>query len=163
MNIKIICVGTLKERYWREAEAEYLKRLSRFAKVEVVEIREARSSAKQGAAEEAAARRAEGEAIMRAVMKPGGKQGYVITLDINGRDLSSEALADKISSTGLGGRSDIAFIIGGSTGLSGEVLDASDMRLSFGQKTYPHQMMRIILEEQIYRSFKINAGETYHK
>jgi 23S rRNA (pseudouridine1915-N3)-methyltransferase len=163
MNIKIVCVGTLKERYWREAEAEYRKRLSRFVKLEITEIKEVLPPAKQSPAEAQAVRIAEGEAILGRVIKSGKKQGYLIALDSRGKDLSSEAFANKIASVGLGGQSDICFIIGGSTGLSSEVLDKSDLRLSFGQKTYPHQMMRIILEEQIYRSCKINAGETYHK
>jgi 23S rRNA (pseudouridine1915-N3)-methyltransferase len=167
MNIKIVCTGTLKERYWREAEGEYLKRLSRFAKLEIVEIKEAvpgsKSGSKPSPAEEETARRTEGEAILRAVTKAGKKQGFIIALDIKGKDLNSEELAARIAAIGLGGQPTITFIIGGSTGLSSEVIDKSDLRLSFGQKTYPHQMMRIILEEQIYRAFKINAGETYHK
>jgi 23S rRNA (pseudouridine1915-N3)-methyltransferase len=163
MNIKIICVGTLKEQYWREAEAEYMKRLSRFAKITINEIKETTQPSRPNASGELIARNTEGEAILRIIMKSGKNQSHIIALDIKGKDIGSEDLAEYISGICLRGQSDITFIIGGSTGLSSEVLDAADLCLSFGKKTYPHQMIRIILEEQIYRTFKINAGETYHK
>ncbi|MDR0851996.1 MAG: 23S rRNA (pseudouridine(1915)-N(3))-methyltransferase RlmH [Clostridiales Family XIII bacterium] len=159
MNIDIICVGTLKEKYWKDAAAEYLKRLSGFCTVSIVEVKEAPLPAKARPAEEAAVILAEGKALLAQVHP----RSYVIALDVRGKELSSEALAVKIKDLTVNGESRIAFIIGGSLGLSKELLDGSDMRLSFSRMTYPHQLMRVILLEQIYRSFKINRGETYHK
>ena len=160
MNIEIICVGKLKEKYWQEAAAEYSKRLGRFCRLKITELAEARLSG-SGAAEEAAVIRAEGEAIC-ARLDP-GPQSFIIALDVKGKSLSSEALADKISGLALSGKSRVVFVIGGSLGLSEAVLAAADLRLSFSAMTFPHQLMRVILLEQIYRAFKINAGETYHK
>jgi 23S rRNA (pseudouridine1915-N3)-methyltransferase len=159
VNIDIICVGTLKEKYWKDAAAEYLKRLSAFCTVSVTEVKEAPLPAKASPAEEAAVTAAEGKALL-AQVRP---RSYVIALDVRGKSMTSEALADKLESLSVDGFSRIAFIIGGSLGLSKELLDNSDVRLSFSQMTFPHQLMRVILLEQIYRSFKISRGETYHK
>ena len=155
MNIKIICIGKLKEKYWKDAEAEYLKRLSSYAKVEVIELKESRTD---DIAEE-------GEAILSALGVSGNgiKKDYVITLEIKGKEFTSEKLAEKIETLGLEGKSNIAFVIGGSNGLSKEVSEAADLKLSFSHFTFPHQMMRVILLEQIYRSFKIIRNEKYHK
>jgi 23S rRNA (pseudouridine1915-N3)-methyltransferase len=161
MNYELICVGTLKEQYWKDAAAEYRKRLSRFGKVEVVELREAPLRAGASAADEAAAIRTEGEAILRALSD--GKRGYVIVLDGGGEDLSSEAFAKKLSTLSVEGVSRVRFIIGGSLGLSDAVKQSADKLLSFGRKTLPHRLMRIVLLEQIYRACKISANETYHK
>lgn len=161
MNIKIICIGKLKEKYWKEAEAEYLKRLGAYANVSVTELKESRSDDIDE----------EGESILQALGSGrGGKGGaakapneYVITLEIKGKGLTSEGLAEKMSQLALDGKSDISFIIGGSNGLSKAVSERADFKLSFSAMTFPHQMMRVILLEQIYRSFKINRNEKYHK
>ena len=157
MNIRIVCVGKLKERYWKEAEAEYLKRLGAYCNIDVREVRESRTDDIEE----------EGEGILQAIgtgRKAGkGPDEYVITLEIKGKRLSSEGLAGKIAGLALDGKSDITFVIGGSNGLSDAVSRQADYRLSFSDMTFPHQMMRVILLEQIYRSFKINRNEKYHK
>lgn len=159
MNIQIICIGKLKEKYWSEAIAEYSKRLSRFCSLEIIELKEARLSDKASHAEEEAVKIEEGRSILKAI-----KEGtYVITLEILGKQLTSPELAEKIETLSLEGKSNIAFVIGGSLGLSEEVSKRANFKLSFSKMTFPHQMMRVILLEQIYRSFKINRNETYHK
>ena len=147
MNINVICVGKLKEKYWKDACAEYLKRLSRFAKVAVIEVPEEPTVDREGVN----------------ILNKVKDRDYVITLEINGKELDSLKFAEKIEDLGVSGRSDISFIIGGSDGLGKAVTERSDFALSFSKMTYPHQMMRVILLEQIYRAFKINANETYHK
>ena len=159
MNIRIICIGKLKEKYWTQGCDEYIKRLGRFAKVETVELKETKISDRPSAAEEEAVKESEGQEILKRIKK----DDYCITLEIKGKQLSSEQLADKMKELALAGRSNVAFVIGGSLGLSAEVSKRSDFRLSFSPMTFPHQMMRVILLEQIYRSFKINSNETYHK
>ena len=159
MNIRIIAVGKLKERYWRDAVGEYAKRLGAYCSLEIVEIKESPLRANPSAADEEAVKVAEGEDILRHI----GKGDYVITLEIKGRGLTSEQLADKMAGLALDGKSNITFVIGGSLGLSPDVSKRSDFKLSFSAMTFPHQMMRVILLEQIYRSFKINRNETYHK
>jgi 23S rRNA (pseudouridine1915-N3)-methyltransferase len=150
MNIRIICIGKLKEKYWRDAVAEYLKRLSAYAKVEVIELKESRTDDINE----------EGERILATL---DSRKEYVITLEIQGKALSSEQLSEKIADLGIEGKSNVAFVIGGSCGLSADVSQASDYKLSFSKMTFPHQMMRVILLEQIYRSFKIIRNESYHK
>lgn len=159
MNIKVICIGKLKEKYWKDAIAEYSKRLSRFCKLQVVELKESRLVDNASAADEEKVKRDEGTDILGRIKD----NDYVITLEIKGTKLSSEKLASKMDQLALQGKSNIDFIIGGSLGLSEEVSKRADLKLSFSDMTFPHQMMRVILLEQIYRSFKINAGETYHK
>lgn len=159
MNISIICIGKLKERYWSDAVAEYAKRLSSYCTLNVIELKESRLPDKSGPAEEQAVKEAEGQEILRKIKD----NMYVITLEVKGKALSSEALAEKLDDLAGKGRSNIAFVIGGSLGLSPAVSQRADMKLSFSQMTFPHQMMRVILLEQIYRSFKINRNETYHK
>lgn len=146
MNITILCVGKLKEKYWTEASDEYRKRLSRYGTIVVEELKEENPEG-------------EGQNILKRLKK----DTYVITLEIQGKALSSEELSSKIQGLALEGKSDITFVIGGSDGLSEEVSKRSDFKLSFSRMTFPHQMMRIFLLEQIYRSFKIMKGETYHK
>jgi 23S rRNA (pseudouridine1915-N3)-methyltransferase len=153
----------LKENYLRDAESEYFKRISRYGGISVTELREAPTPAKASPADEASAVRAEGAEILRNLEKVNRNNHYVIALDPEGNDLSSEELADKLSSLAASGKSAAVFIIGGSLGLPDEVKDAADFVLSFGRKTYPHRFMRVILAEQIYRACKITAGETYHK
>ena len=159
MNISVICVGKLKEKYWSDAAAEYSKRLKSYCTLSVRELKEARLAANASPADEEAVKDAEGREILD-VVKPGD---FAISLEIKGKRLSSEGLAENISQLALDGKSNITFIIGGSLGLSDEVSRRADMKLSFSDMTFPHQMMRVILLEQIYRAFKINRNETYHK
>ena len=161
MNIEIICIGTLKESYLKEAEREYLKRLSPYLKVSVTELREARLPKAAGSAEEENVRVREGEALLAATKKY--EKAYVFALDARGQQQSSEKFASTIFYLANNGNSNLVFIIGGSLGLSEEVRKRADMVLSFSEMTFPHQMMRVILLEQIYRSQKINRGEPYHK
>lgn len=143
-KINIVCVGKIKEEYFRSAIAEYLKRLSRFAKVEIRELPEGKSI------------KAEAEPVLRAA------HGYKIALCVEGTSLSSEEFAQQIKALcDLG--EEITFIIGSSDGLDKEVKDKSDLKLSFSQMTFPHRLMRVILLEQIYRAFMINSGSEYHK
>lgn len=159
MNIRIIAVGKLKEKYWRDAVAEYAKRLGAYCSLEIIEVRESQLRANSSAADEEAVKTAEGEDILRHI----SKGDYVITLEIKGKGLTSEQLAEKIAGLVLEGKSTIDFVIGGSLGLSADVSRRADFKLSFSAMTFPHQMMRVVLLEQIYRSFKINRNETYHK
>ena len=159
MNIQIVCIGKLKEKYWSEAVSEYTKRLSRYCSIEITELKEARLPANASAADEENVKIEEGRAILRAIKE----DTFVITLEILGKQLSSTELADKIEELSLAGKSNLAFVIGGSLGLSQEVSRRSNFKLSFSKMTFPHQMMRVVLLEQIYRSFKIIKHETYHK
>jgi 23S rRNA (pseudouridine1915-N3)-methyltransferase len=159
MNINVICIGKIKERYWTDAIAEYSKRLSRYCTLNIKELKEDRLPDNASEADEHNVKINEGRSILKAV----GDNSYVIALDLRGKQLSSEGLSDKINNLGLEGQSNIDFIIGGSLGLSEDVLKCADYRLSFSAMTFPHQMMRVILLEQIYRSFKIIKNETYHK
>ncbi len=149
MNIKIVCVGKLKEKYWRDAAEEYLKRLRPYCGISVAEVKESRTDDIDE----------EGKKILAGI-RP---SEYVISLEIKGKELDSVELAARLDSLALGGRSDVTFVIGGSEGLSEAVRERADFVLSFSRMTFPHQMMRVILLEQIYRSFKINRGEKYHK
>ena len=159
MNITVVCIGKLKEKYWTEAVAEYEKRLGRFCNFQIEELKETRISDNPSLAEEAIVIQEEGKTILKHIPK----EAYVITLEIKGKQLSSEGLAEKISELALMGKSSIVLVIGGSLGLAKEVSDRADFKLSFSPMTFPHQMMRVILLEQIYRAFKINRNETYHK
>ena len=158
LNIKVICVGKSKEKYWDAAYAEYLKRLRAYCSPEVIEVREARLPANASPVDERNVIDAEGRDILGRIS--GGD--FVIALDIRGKEFSSEELARKISDISFN-NSRICFIIGGSLGLSDEVKERADLRLSFGKITLPHQLARVVLLEQIYRAFKINSGEAYHK
>lgn len=159
MNITVVCIGKLKERYWTEAVQEYSKRLSKYCTLTISELKEEKAPDNASAAEETAVKEAEGRAILKQIKK----EAYVIALEVQGKELTSESLSERIASLGLSGKSDLVFVIGGSLGLSGEVLARADFRLSFSRMTFPHQMMRVILLEQIYRSFKIIRNEVYHK
>lgn len=159
MNISVICVGKLKERYWTDAVGEYSKRLKNYCNLEIVELKESRLPDKAGPAEEQAVKEAEGEEILKKI-----RSGvYVVTLEVKGRMLSSEKLAEKVEKLAVDGVSNLVFVIGGSLGLSEAVSRRADFKLSFSEMTFPHQMMRVILLEQLYRSFKIIRNETYHK
>jgi len=159
MHIHLICIGKLKERYWQEAVAEYSKRLRKFCTLTISELKEERIPDKASPAEERAAVEREGQSILQAI-RPGS---YVVALAIEGKAFTSPQLAQKLDELALHGKSELAFIIGGSLGLSPAVLAAADLQLSFSKMTFPHQMMRVIFLEQIYRGFKINHNETYHK
>ncbi len=158
LNIRIICVGKFKEKYWEAASAEYMKRLRAYCNVSVVEVKEEKLPAHASRADEENVITKEGKSILDKV----GLGDYVIALDIGGRELSSEDLASKIAEISFTS-STIDFVIGGSLGLSKEVKSRAALRLSFGRITLPHQLARIVLLEQVYRAFKINAGEVYHK
>ena len=159
MKINILCVGKVKEGFYRDAIAEYSKRLGRYCRLYITEVADEPAPENAPAALAFRIKATEGERLM-AKIRP---DMYVIVLDIHGTRLSSEALAEKLDSLALSGSSDIAFVIGGSLGLSDAVLGRADLRLSFSDFTFPHQLMRVILLEQIYRSFKIIRGEPYHK
>ena len=159
MNIQIICVGKLKEKYWTDAVSEYMKRLSRYCSMEIVELKEARLPDKASHAEEEAVKIEEGRSILKAI-----KDGtFVITLEVLGKQLSSPELAEKIENLSLEGKSNVAFVIGGSLGLSDEVSRRSDFKLSFSKMTFPHQLARVMLCEQLYRAAQISSGGKYHK
>ena len=158
MNVEIICIGTLKEPYLKEAESEYLKRLTPYCKVNITELREARLPRGAGEAEEEAVRRSEGEALLAAADK-----GYLFALDPRGKQQPSEKFADTIQKLAIDGKSILVFLIGGSLGLPDSVRGKVDKVLSFSEMTFPHQLMRIILLEQLYRAQKILRGEPYHK
>ena len=159
MNITVIAIGKLKEKYWTDAVKEYSKRLGSYCTLNIVELKESPLRANPSAADEEAVKVAEGNDILSRI-KP---TDFVITLEIKGKGLSSEQLADKIEDLAINGRSSIVFVIGGSLGLSADVSKRSDFKLSFSAMTFPHQMMRVILLEQVYRAFKIIRHEAYHK
>lgn len=159
MNITILAVGKLKEKYWQSAVAEYSKRLGKYCRLQITEIRESLLRGNPSPADEEAVKIAEGRDILDKI-KP---SDYVITLEIGGKSLSSTELAGFMENLAVTGKSSVVFVIGGSLGLSQEVSRRADMKLSFSAMTFPHQMMRIILLEQIYRSFKIIRNEAYHK
>ena len=159
MKITLITVGKIKEKYLRDAIAEYSKRLSRYCKLEIIEVADEKKPDNASDVMENTIRDKEAERIMKYVKE----DAYVITLEINGKLISSEELSAKINQLGIQGTSHIIFIIGGSIGLGKEVLARSDYALSFSKMTFPHQLMRVILLEQIYRSYRIINGEPYHK
>ncbi|ANU43794.1 23S rRNA (pseudouridine(1915)-N(3))-methyltransferase RlmH [Bifidobacterium animalis] len=159
MNIDIVCVGKVKERYLRDAIDEYRKRLSRFAKVDVIEVADEKTPEHASDTLNAQIKEKEGERILKH-LRDGA---FVVALAIEGDQLTSEQLAARIAQWGLHGVSHLQFVIGGSFGLDPRVLRRANMLLSFSKMTFPHQLMRVILLEQIYRAFKINAHEPYHK
>ena len=159
MKITLITVGKIKEKYLRDAIAEYTKRLSKYCKLEIIEVADEKTPDNASETVEEQIRNKEGERILKNVKD----DAYVITLEILGKQLTSEQLADKIDTLGIQGTSHIVFIIGGSSGLGQDVLKRSNYSLSFSKMTFPHQLMRVILLEQIYRSYRIINGEPYHK
>lgn len=159
MNISIVTVGKLKEKYLKMGIEEYLKRLNAYAKVEVVEVADEKAPEELSELEMLQVKQKEGERILAKI----SQDTYVIALAINGKMQSSEELADTLDKLATYGKSKIAFIIGGSLGLSEEVLKRSNEQLSFSKMTFPHQLMKLILVEQIYRAYRINRGEPYHK
>ena len=158
MNITIICVGKIKESFYRDAIAEYAKRLSAYCTFKVCEAEDEPDNGSSDTAIEIAKEK-EAERIFKYI-KPGM---YVITLEIKGKKYSSESFSEMLSDLFVSGKSDIAFVIGGSNGLAKSVSDRADGKISFSDMTFPHQLMRVILSEQIYRAFRIMRGEPYHK
>ncbi|MZQ82714.1 23S rRNA (pseudouridine(1915)-N(3))-methyltransferase RlmH [Paenibacillus sp. 5J-6] len=159
MQIQILTVGKLKERYLVDGIAEYVKRLGPYAKVQMIEVPDEKAPENMSAAEEQQVRDREGARLLTA-LRP---DVYVVALAIDGEMWSSDQLAGSLDKLATYGRSQVAFVIGGSLGLSSELLRRADMRLSFGRMTLPHQLMRLVLVEQIYRAMRINRGEPYHK
>ena len=159
MKITLIAVGKLKEKYLKEAVSEYSKRLGRYCKLEIIEVSDEKTPEQASQTAEEQIREKEGERILKHIKD----DMYVIALEIQGKMLSSEELAAKMEGLGIQGRSHIAFVIGGSIGLGKEVLKRADESLSFSKMTFPHQLMRVILLEQVYRGYRIINGEPYHK
>lgn len=159
MKIDIVCVGRFKEKYWSEAAAEYSKRLSRYVKLNIIELADEKAPETMSTAQEEQVKEKEGQRILKAVKD----DAFVVVLEIGGKSVTSEELAEFFINKTNQGISNITFVIGGSLGLSKEVSNRGDYSLSFSKMTFPHQMMRVILLEQIYRGFKINKNEPYHK
>lgn len=159
MNITIYCVGRVKESFFRQAIDEYSKRLSRYCRLQIVEVADEKTPDRAGAALEQQIKKKEGERLLNRI-----REGtYLIALAIDGKQMDSVRFAQTIGELGVRGRSEIALVIGGSLGLSEEVLSRADLRLSFSELTFPHQLMRVILLEQLYRAYRILSNEPYHK
>jgi 23S rRNA (pseudouridine1915-N3)-methyltransferase len=159
VNISIITIGKLKEKYLKQGIQEYLKRLSSYAKVEIIELADEKAPENLSESEMEQVKQKEGERILAKI----SDDTHVIALAINGKQKSSEELAKEIDSLATYGKSKVAFVIGGSLGLSSEVMKRSNAALSFSKMTFPHQLMRLVLVEQIYRAFRIIRNEPYHK
>ena len=159
MKITLLTVGKIKEKYLKDAIAEYSKRLSNYCKLEIIEVADEKTPDNASEVVENVIRDKEGERLLKYVKD----DAFVITLEIKGKMMTSEELAEKIDTLGIRGVSHIMFIIGGSIGLGEDVIKRSDFALSFSKMTFPHQLMRVILLEQIYRSYRIISGEPYHK
>ncbi len=159
MRISIVCVGKVKEKFYRDAIDEFAKRLSRYCKLEIIEVSDEKTPDQASDAEVRQIKEKEGERILKNIKE----DTYVCALCIDGKQLDSEELAEKINKLGIGGTSHICFVIGGSLGLAEDVIKRADYRLSFSRMTFPHQLMRVILLEQIYRGYRIINKEPYHK
>lgn len=159
MNITIISVGKLKEKYLKMGIEEYTKRLGSYAKIDLIEVADEKAPENLSDADMEIVKKKEGERILAKV----GADTYVIALAIEGKMKSSEQLADDLQSLMTYGRSKVAFVIGGSLGLHDDVMKRSDEKLSFSKMTLPHQLMKLVLIEQVYRAFRIIKGEPYHK
>lgn len=159
MKITIVAVGKIREDWIKNGIAEYQKRLSKFCKFEILEVTEEQAPENLSPQEIINVKNAEGEKILAKIRQ----DAYKVSLVIDGKQLTSPQLAEHISLQAVSGISEIAFIIGGSNGLSDDVINQSNLHLSFGKFTYPHQLMRLILTEQVYRAFKIISREPYHK
>lgn len=159
VNISIFCVGKLKEKYLRQGIDEFLKRLGPYAKVDIIEVPDEKAPDHLSEMEMEMVKEKEGERLLAKITD----DTYVIILAIDGKMLSSEQFAKELDQLATYGKSKIAFVIGGSLGLSKKVEQRADYALSFSKMTFPHQLMRLILLEQIYRAFRINRGEPYHK
>ncbi|MFT5872545.1 MAG: 23S rRNA (pseudouridine1915-N3)-methyltransferase [Clostridium sp.] len=159
MNITIICVGKIKEKYLKSAIDEYKKRLSRYCKLSIVELSDEKTPDNASKKEEILIKEKEGEAILKNIKD----NMFAIALELKGNMLSSEELSNYIRDLGIKGESNIAFVIGGSLGLSMAVLERANYKLCFSKMTFPHQLFRVMLLEQVYRGFRIISGEPYHK
>ena len=159
MQVKVCCVGKLKDSFYQEGCAEYLRRLSRFFRVSVLEVPDERIPDRASPLQEDAVREKEGARLLERI----DPSDYVIALCIDGIRMTSETFAERIRSLSDAGRSSIAFVIGGSIGLNASVLRRADLKLSVSEMTLPHRLCRLFLLEQLYRACKINAGEPYHK
>ena len=159
MRINIVCVWKIKEKYLKLGIDEFKKRLSKYCKLEIIELEDEKAPENLSDKEMLIIKEKEGKKILSKIKD----NSYVIALAIDGKNLSSEELAQTINKLGVRGVSNITFVIGGSLGLSDEVLSRADYKLSFSKMTFPHQLMRLILLEQVYRAYRINNGEPYHK
>ncbi len=159
MRIILVCVGKIKEKFYRDAIAEFEKRLSKYCKFEIIEVSDEKTPDKASATEEEQIKEKEAARILSKIKD----DAYVCTLEIAGKRFSSEGFANWIEQAGIRGTSSIYFVIGGSLGLHKSVLQRSNQSLSFSDMTFPHQLMRVILSEQIYRAFRIINKEPYHK
>ena len=159
MKITLVCVGKIKEKYLSQGIEEYKKRLGRYCTLEIIELPDEKTPDHASPALEDSIKNKEGERILKRLKE----EAYCIALAIEGTMLSSRELAEKIEQLGVSGTSHICFVIGGSLGLSGEVLKRADYQASFSRMTFPHQLMRMILLEQVYRAYRINHNQPYHK
>lgn len=159
MRITVLTVGKLKEKFFAEAVVEYSKRLSKYCKLEILEVSDEKTPDKASAAEEMQIKEREGARLLKQIPET----AYVLALAIDGTQMDSVAFSKKIEHLGLMGKSHLVFLIGGSLGLSDSVLQRADEKISFSKMTFPHQLMRVILLEQIYRGYRIIRGEPYHK
>ena len=159
MNIDIICVGKIKEKYLADAITEYSKRLSRYCNLNIIEVSDEKTVENASEVINERIKQAEAERILKYIKK----DSMLVTLEIDGKMISSTELAEKINKWGVDGYSDIQFVIGGSIGLHKTIIDKALFHLSFSKMTFPHQLMRVILLEQIYRAYRINNNEPYHK
>ena len=159
MKVTILCVGKIKENFYRQAIDEYAKRLSKYCKFEIVEVADEKTPDKASEVQENQIKEKEADRILEKIKE----DAYVFTLEIKGKRFTSEGFADCIQKSTLHGKSHLMFGIGGSLGLHEKVLKRSDQAISFSDMTFPHQLMRVILSEQIYRAYRIINGEPYHK
>lgn len=159
MNIHILCVGKIKEKFYRDAVAEYAKRLGRYCKFTVTEVADEKTPDGASPAQNAKIKETEGVRLLKHIRE----SDYVIALAIDGKEYSSEGFAKKLENLATYGHGSLSFVIGGSLGLSDDILTRADLAVSFSRMTFPHQLMRLILAEQIYRSFRIIHKEPYHK
>lgn len=159
MKITILCVGKVKEKFYRDAIMEFSKRLSRYCKLEILEVADEKTQEEASENEIRMVKEKEGERLLKNIKE----DAYVVCLCINGKQLDSEELSEKVEKLGVQGTSHIYFVIGGSLGLSESVIKRADFKLSFSKMTFPHQLMRVILLEQIYRAYRIMNNEPYHK
>ena len=159
MKITVLAVGKVKEKFFREAIDEYKKRLSRYCRLEIIEVEDERAPESLSPAQEIQVKAREGEALLKKIPP----KAWCIALAIDGRKMDSPGFSVYLESLALAQKSHLVFLIGGSLGLSDEVLKRADERVSFSDMTFPHQLMRVILLEQIYRGFKISCNEPYHK
>ncbi len=159
MNIKILCVGKIKEKFYRDAIDEYLKRLSKYASVSVIEVSDEKTSENASDTEIDIVKQKEGERIFKHI----NERDFVVALAILGKQMDSVSFSKYIEDLGISGRSTIDFVIGGSLGLSDDILKRADFQISFSKMTFPHQLMRVVLLEQIYRGMRIMKNEPYHK